>query len=537
MKKIKNILTIITISFMIFIYNWVNNVYSSDEFIIFTISSNKWNWPIILNAKETIEFTAKVGSWTDANLNDYLILWANTENLQKVNSYISANKIFSKMIAVHNAWNTTSSKIAVYKKWKYDQPLSNIIEIKATPENEMRPDLKLDNFLFYPEFQLWTKNMLRVIVHNKWKEIINPEIEIETTINWKAFNETIVNIMKRKSIGWEAWSTEHFVKASEFWISYSGKYTIEYNIDPNNKIDESNENNNKYKDTFYFDAVDQADEVCKDSDWFDFFNKWFVIQKISNNKHFDKCAVWYKDYKNNCSGSDCSVYETFCNDENIPSVKAYPCKYWCDDWACIKNESNTPLAWYEDEVIINELKSNFKDKWQNTLEWKSANYLFDEWIIWWYSDGTFKWDNLVNRAEAAKFLVLAKFGKHFNTSYYTWELSYKTKLWDVKQGEWYASFVNMAEFYNIIKWYDDWTFKPGEWVRRWEFLKMITKTFNLDENLPHDFIDINWAWVDDYAWIVNEYDLIPNIWNKLGYWDFMTRDEVSVAIYQYFQNK
>ena len=224
--------------------------------------------------------------------------------------------------------------------------------------------------------------------------------------------------------------------------------------------------------------------------------------------------------------------------ENIIERYNFICFNWYikRDKKCIIN--NTPPSWYEGEIISNNpSQSNFKDESPYTIEWKAANSLYVRWIIWWYPDGTFKWDNLVNRAEAAKFLILARFWNNFGSSYYTWELNYISNLRDLKQNEWYASFVNAADFNGIINWYDDWTFRPSTWVRRGEFLKMLTKTFNLYENLDHGFYDVKWTWVDAYAWIVNRYDLFPNIWFELKYWDFMTRNEVTIAIYNYFQNK
>ena len=245
----------------------------------------------------------------------------------------------------------------------------------------------------------------------------------------------------------------------------------------------------------------------------------FIFWSNFKDKKYHKITIWI-----------CKIWELWFIEKNCINIKKhkYIVKYWSNNDVQIV----MPIAWYEDQIITTERKSNFKDKWLDTLEWQSANYLFEEWIIWWYSDATFRWDNLVNRAEASKFLVLAKFGKYFNTSYYTGELNYQTKLWDVKQDEWYAPFVNKAEFHNIVKWYSDWSFKPAAWVRRWEFLKMLTKTFNLNENLSHDFIDVDQDWIIKYAWIVGRYNLFPNIWNKLNPWDFMTRDEVAVAIYQ-----
>ena len=196
--------------------------------------------------------------------------------------------------------------------------------------------------------------------------------------------------------------------------------------------------------------------------------------------------------------------------------------------------SSNPQAWYEDEVIINNGESPFSDKNQSTPEWQSAIYLYNKWIIWGYKDGTFKWKNEVNRAELSKFLILARYGKNFNTSYYTWNLEFQSSLADVKQDEWYAPYVNASNFYNIIDWYSDWNFKPAKTVNTVEFLKMISIAFDLELWIDFSYTDIpNEAWYKKYVWVSEKYHLFPNRSNnKLIPSKKLTRDEIAVAIYK-----
>ena len=524
-----------------------------------TVNANNYSY-----GKPNLELSNFRSFPKNPNINDNIEISYDIKNTWNIKTKVIVSTIWQDFYSLDqsglknslNPWESTIVKLTIVKlitdNWdlsisnrdhwfihiNFKVDADNYIDESNEDDNEIKeriyitpnePDLTVDGFLFYPEFQNWTKNLLRIIVHNNWKEISNPEMSV--TINWNGFKKTIIHQMKNRKVWWKSWSTEEFIKLREFWINKAWNYKITYVIDPKNKIIETKESNNIHFNSFYFHVDNsKTTDTCTDSDRFDYHNKWYVKHNWWG-KMFDTCSIWYKKYVNDCSGDNCSVDELFCNNENIPSLKSYSCKYWCYDWRCLETEEEEadvpPPAWYEDDVIISKNKSNFKDIWIDTLQWESANFLYNKWVIWWYSDGTFKWNNLVNRAEAAKFLILAKFGQNFNSNE-----NYRTNLWDVKQDEWYAPYVNKSESLGIIKWYNDWRFRPEQWVNRWELLKMLTRTFNLEENLSYDFTDVSQGWIKQYAWIVAKYDLFPNIWDKLNPWDYLTRNEVSIAIYQ-----
>lgn len=193
----------------------------------------------------------------------------------------------------------------------------------------------------------------------------------------------------------------------------------------------------------------------------------------------------------------------------------------------------------KDDIIKPLTKMKFSDIDESTSEWKASLDLSNKWIIGWYPDWTFKWWNNVNRAEIVKFLVLAKYWTNFDTSYYTWNLKYKTLLKDVDQNAWYAWFVNKAVMQNIIWWYSDWTYKPANTVNTAEFLKMLSKTFYLEENLDYSsYSDIKKEdWFSKHAWVALKYNLFPNRNWKLNPWKMLTRKEVAIAIYNYLSFK
>lgn len=98
-----------------------------------------------------------------------------------------------------------------------------------------------------------------------------------------------------------------------------------------------------------------------------------------------------------------------------------------------------------------------------------------------YSDGTFKPDDKVNRAEALKMILLA------GEVDMTVEISEPVKKFsDVNEDVWFYSFVNAAVNKKIIDGYEDGTFKPGQSVILAEALKMIFQAYDIAE-LPVEF--------------------------------------------------
>ena len=147
----------------------------------------------------------------------------------------------------------------------------------------------------------------------------------------------------------------------------------------------------------------------------------------------------------------------------------------------------------------------------------------------------------MNRAEATKFLLLAR-------GIETGNLKNNGKFHDVKSGEWYEKFVMEAAERGILNGHPDGTFRPADAVNTVEFLKMLTKTFNLS-NLKHPYLDVpDSAWYAPFVGIAapkdwseykNGYDLFPNTRspNRLQPAQNLTRNEVAVAIYQFLKNQ
>jgi len=201
-----------------------------------------------------------------------------------------------------------------------------------------------------------------------------------------------------------------------------------------------------------------------------------------------------------------------------------------------KSEMITPVpaADYEDKVITNHKKNSnpFPDTNINILEGKAAAELYRRAIIGGFPDGEFKGSKNVNRAEAAKFLLLAR-GTGAK------ELKNKGRFWDVKEGEWYVKYIMTAAQKGIISGYPDSSFKPAKRVNTAEFLKMLTLSFNLEKNLSHLYTDVESDdWFAQYAGIAKKYNLFPKRNESLLQPSRkLSRNEVAVAIYQYLENK
>jgi len=191
-----------------------------------------------------------------------------------------------------------------------------------------------------------------------------------------------------------------------------------------------------------------------------------------------------------------------------------------------------PPAGYEDEVLTAYDVNPFPDTNLDDLEGRAAAELYRRAVLGGYPDGEFKGDREVNRAEASKFLLLARFGSI--------DLDKKNngKFKDVLEGQWYVPYVIYAAEKSILQGYADGNFKPEQSVNTVEFLKLLTKTFDLELNVEYDFDDVDSSvWFAKYAGSATKYNLFPKRGTHLDGASMLTRDEVAVAIYQFLKNR
>lgn len=185
---------------------------------------------------------------------------------------------------------------------------------------------------------------------------------------------------------------------------------------------------------------------------------------------------------------------------------------------------------YEDVTIsedfVTESLEPLHDVNKNIAEGKAAIYLYDNEIISGRPDGSFDGEAVVTRAELAKFLMLAKGADVSNAS--------ASQFTDLEPEAWYENYINKAAELGIINGYPDGTYKPGKTVNTAEFLKMLTLSLELNENLDHRYIDVNESdWFNQYAGLATKLELFPNrSISNLEPGRELTRNEVAVAIWK-----
>lgn len=118
----------------------------------------------------------------------------------------------------------------------------------------------------------------------------------------------------------------------------------------------------------------------------------------------------------------------------------------------------------------------FKDVSTSTANSNAIWYLKTQQIISGYSDGTFRPENNLNRAELLKILI----GGTGNTPSAS---DYKNCFSDVKT-EWYAQYICYAKAQNWIQGYSDGRFKPEQNVSKAEAIKMLLEVMQIPLETP-----------------------------------------------------
>lgn len=153
----------------------------------------------------------------------------------------------------------------------------------------------------------------------------------------------------------------------------------------------------------------------------------------------------------------------------------------------------------DDEDQVEKRFNDIDGHWAENL----INEAADKGYIEGYSDGSFRPNANINRAEASKIVAL----------FFTTMLNCTSNPYiDVLCAEWYGKYIAYLTQEGILHGYGDGYFRPGNPVTRAEALKILLYSANLQntniEGFINPFSDLN-----SYAWY---YDLVL-IGNKLGY--------------------
>ena len=159
---------------------------------------------------------------------------------------------------------------------------------------------------------------------------------------------------------------------------------------------------------------------------------------------------------------------------------------------------------------------------------KAINYLYNSKVISGYSDGTFKPNKSLNRAELLKILVGGKGVQPELTEY-------SNCFPDVKE-EWFAPFVCYAKEQEWVGGYPDGTFQPAKTVSKIEAIKMLVNSqgYAVTEKVNGElYSDVdNNQWYAPFLKVAKEKGLLEEVGGSFGVNKEMQRGTISENIYR-----
>lgn len=258
--------------------------------------------------------------------------------------------------------------------------------------------------------------------------------------------------------------------------------------------------------------------------WLGFFeavNKWLGIEnakKFTVNPlvYLDSIKKWFDNFTHSLS--------------DLPSA----------------NNSNNNLSynWIEDSSTLIASTSNInnttktveptKDTPKQNTYFKDTNedyinYLYEKWVTKWYSDGTFKPNWEISRAELlAMIFTFSKTPILENVT--------KSSFKDIKETDWYFKYIETAVNKWFISGYPDNTFKPNNNITKIEAIAIILNIVLWKDKIPNltgsIFTDIqSWTWYEKYVYYIAQEWLMDISWNKFYPNSNIKRKEVAKILY------
>jgi hypothetical protein len=170
--------------------------------------------------------------------------------------------------------------------------------------------------------------------------------------------------------------------------------------------------------------------------------------------------------------------------------------------------------------------ASFKDVSVDYYLYNSINWLEEQGVVQGYSDGTFKPNNKVNRAEFLKMLYETVGMENHKSA---------IPFSDFKANEWYSKYIIEAYADGIIQGYPDNTFRPEDKINFAEAIKIVGSAFlDIDKEYGTgtNYIPCNTDWssfngVDTNAWYwkyiyvsdqycILDFDTSANVWELRG---------------------
>lgn len=157
----------------------------------------------------------------------------------------------------------------------------------------------------------------------------------------------------------------------------------------------------------------------------------------------------------------------------------------------------------------------FNDVYEEHINLEAIEYLKTNDVVEGYTDGSYKPENRINRAEFIKIIVASQVDSPTGSYCFT----------DVKN-EWFAKYICTAKRLGYIKGYSDGTFKPGNFINFAESSKIITKALEVAE----DTSGTNQEWFAGYVKGLENRKAIPT---TVQFFDKeITRGDMSEVIWR-----
>jgi len=155
----------------------------------------------------------------------------------------------------------------------------------------------------------------------------------------------------------------------------------------------------------------------------------------------------------------------------------------------------------------------------------AIDYVETEGIVNGYSDGTYKPDQSINRAEFTKIVVGAAFeyDPSQDPSGYDIYALVGLNFSDVIDGEWYIPYVRRAVEEGVIEGYPDGTYRPAQTINFVEAAKIIVISFGI-ETEPGE------VWYEPYVVALGDSNAIPTSIDRLD--SEVTRGEMAEMIWR-----
>jgi len=179
------------------------------------------------------------------------------------------------------------------------------------------------------------------------------------------------------------------------------------------------------------------------------------------------------------------------------------------------------------DVISDMTDYPFSDVSYTDTNYDAITYLYENGFVEGYSDGTYKPDNTINRAEFLKIVFEVLMTRDHADMDVTCDAENGMLFSDVSDDEWYSGYVCKAVYYDIVEGYPDGSFKPGQEINFAEAAKMIVLAFGYDLPLLYD--DVAMEWYDTYLYVLEQKNAVPESIDSPA--DFITRGEMAEIVY------